>query len=43
MYDVMTRLRYDLQYGKLDLVDDGLTIAVILKRLARLPVRRSQR
>ena len=43
VYNVMTSMHYDLQYGNLDLVDDGLTIAGILKSLARPPGRRSQK
>ena len=42
VYNVKTSLRYDLQYGNLDLVDDGLTIAGILGGIARPPGRRSQ-
>ena len=42
VYNVKTSLRYDLQYGNLDLVDDGLTIAGILAGIARPPGRRSQ-
>ena len=43
VYNVMTSMHYDLQYGNLDLVDDGLTIAGILGSLARPPGRRSQK
>jgi hypothetical protein len=42
VHNVMKSLRYDLQYGNLDLVDEGLTIAGILDGLARPPGRRSQ-
>ena len=34
VYNVMTSMHYDLQYGNLDLVDDGLTIAGIRKSRA---------
>jgi hypothetical protein len=43
VYNVMTSMHYDLQYGNLDLVDDGFTIAGILGSLARPPGRRSQK
>ena len=42
VYNVMTSMHYDLQYGNLDLVDDGLTIAGILGGIARPPGRPSQ-
>ena len=41
-HNVMTQLRYDLQYGTLDLVDDALIIAGILESIAEPPGRRSQ-
>ena len=43
VYNVMTQLRYDLQYGTLDLVDDALIIAGILESIAEPPGRRSQK
>ena len=43
VHNVMTQLRYDLQYGTLDLVDDALIIAGILESIAEPPGRRSQK